>query len=513
MGKTLTKKSRIDAVIKNSGMTIFVQIATLMLNFVQRTFLIRILGEEYAGIDGLFSNILTILSLAELGVGSAIVFSMYKPMAERDEQKLVQLIQFYGKVFRLVGSTIIIAGTALTPFLGFFIKDPPNISNISLIYVLYVINTGISYFFSYKASILTVGQEDYIVSLNRFIFHSIQIIFQVFILIRFRDFIIFFLIKIICTLLSNISVTLIANKKYPFILSKSTSRLSESELNKIKKNVAALFLHKVGTIVIYGTDNLLISRFISIAAVGIYSNYSMIISAVSTFTSSVFYSMTASVGNLGAEGDQKHTYQIFKNVLFLNYFIGAFCTVCLLFLLNPFIKLWLGERFLLSDEIVLLIVIVFYIDFGRRAVIVFRNALGLFWYDRYKPFVEASVNLISSIALAQYFGMAGVFGGTVISFLGVSFWWESLILYKYGFKKKFRLHVRDIAKYTAATLLCIVIGKVLDYFIGEFTLIRFCIRMMAFPLLAISVFYLLFHKSEEFLYIKDVLKRKLLKRF
>ena len=512
MGKTLTKKSRIEAVIKNSGTTIIVQIVTLLLNFVQRTVLIRILGEEYAGLDGLFSNILTILSLAELGVGSAIVFSMYKPMAEKDEQKLVQLIQFYGKVFRLVGCTIIIAGTVLTPFLGIFIKDTPEISNISLIYVLYVINTGISYFFSYKASVLTVGQEEFIVTLNRFIFHSIQIILQVIILIQFRNFILFFIIKIICTLLCNISITLIANKRYPFIKEKSTSRLSSSELNEIKKNVAAMFLHRIGTIVIYGTDNLLISHFINIAAVGFYSNYSMIINAISTFMSSFFYSMTASVGNLGAEGDQEHTFRIFKNVLFLNYFIDAFCTVNLYFLLNPFVILWLGKRFLLSKEIVLLIVSVFYIDFGRRAVIVFRNALGLFWYDRYKPFVEACVNLISSIILAKYYGMAGVFGGTVISFLGVSFWWESLILYKYGFKKKFRQYIALVVKYTAATILCLVAGMVLDGIIGELTLIRFCIRMVVFPSLAIGIFYLLFHRSEEYVYLKGVVKRKVLKQ-
>ena len=189
----------------------------------------------------------------------------------------------------------------MTPFLGIFIKDTPEISNISLIYVLYVINTGISYFFSYKASVLTVGQEEFIVTLNRFIFHSIQIILQVIILIQFRNFILFFIIKIICTLLCNISITLIANKRYPFIKEKSTSRLSSSELNEIKKNVAAMFLHRIGTIVIYGTDNLLISHFINIAAVGFYSNYSMIINAISTFMSSFFYSITSSVGNLGAE--------------------------------------------------------------------------------------------------------------------------------------------------------------------------------------------------------------------
>ena len=505
------RKSRTEAAIKNSTASVVFFISRILLKFAVRTALIRSLGIEYTGVDGLFSNILSLLSLAELGFGSALVYSMYKPMAEGDISKLNALLKLYRSVYRAMGTFVLVVGFALSPFLNFFIHDTVQINNLYLIYILYIANSGLSYFFSYKSSVIYVAQENYIITLNRFAFEIIQAILQIAALFLYRNYIVFFSIRVVCTLLKNVSISFIANKRFPYILERNAVKLSKQEIKEIIKNTYALFSHKIGSVVVYGTDNLLISRFASVIFVGLYSNYSMLIDAASSLFSNIFSSLTSSIGNVGATENADSAYQIFKRVLFLNYVIAGILASLLFSVINAFIILWIGEDFLLEQFTVLLIILSFYLTFCRRTVLVFREAFGLFWYDRYKPFAEAAVNLIVSIVLGKMWGINGVIVGTIISNVSVSFWIEPYILYKYSFKRSL-LQYFKIAFYFTVTAVCAGSCSYLAMrMISNYNLFGFILRGFVSLTICLFVYAVFWWRTQECIFWRSLFY-KLLKR-
>lgn len=448
----------------NAMTSILMEVMGVLLAFFGRSVFIQVLSEEYLGINGLFSNILTLLSMADMGLGSAIVFAMYKPMAEGDENKLNALLNLYAKIYTFVGGCVITIGLLITPCLHFFIRGVDTIENLRLIYSLYVLNTGISYFFVYKSSIINVAQEGYIVAINKFVFKALQQIVQIIFLLWTRNFIIYCFIMVMCTLLSNVSISLIANKKFPYIRKKTLTRVSKAELKEIKKNCGAMIFHKVGDVVVNGTDNLLIARFVNVIEVGLYSNYSMIISNVLSMVNQIFFSIISSVGNFAVESNQESAKTLFKNIFFINSLVAGVSAACLYNLLNPFIILWIGEKFLLSNGTVFLIVSVFYVQVIRQTALTFKSAYGLFWNDRYKPLAEAAMNLSVSIILGRIWGINGVFIGTLFSIVGVCFWIEPYIIYKNILNEKIKYYFLMVIKYTVINCLGIYLGHILIEF-------------------------------------------------
>ena len=499
-------KSRTTATIKNALISITIQLITLLLMFVQRTFLIKCLTAEYIGLEGLFSNILSLLNMVELGFGSALIFSMYRPMADGDEKKLVILLKLYKKVYITCGTIILLIGLLLTPFLKYLIKDVPSIPEIYFIYSLYVINTAVSYFFVYKSSILIVAQEQYIINLNRFVFLIIQIVIQVFVLISFKNYIFYYIVTLICTFLTNISISRIADNRFPYIREDVSENLSKEELNEIKDYVSVMFLNKVGWIVLNGTDNILISKFIGIIAVGVYSNYMLLINASLGLIGRIYTALTPSVGNLAATSDGTKAYKVFKDVFFITNLIAAVCTICMLLLMNPLIELWLGCDFVLGSWSVVIIVVNFYLAIIRRASFSFDEAYGLLRYCKYKPFFESLTNLIISIILAKMIGFNGVLLGTTVSTLMFTFWIEPYVLYKFVFNISPLKYFILLLKYLFITL--IILGPCL--FISQYIIINSFIQLIFSALLyfglIIALFIILRYKSPEFLYFKTVIK-------
>ena len=381
----------------------------IIINFISRTIFISLLGKEYLGINGLFSNILNVLCLAELGVGSAITYCLYEPLATKDISKIQALMNFYKKSYKVICSIIISAGIMLTPFIKFFIKDTPNINYLHLIFLLFVMNTAVSYLFSYKKTIISADQNQYIVSTYQYIAFILQNIIQILVLYITRNFILYLVVQIVVTIVQNILVSKKADKLYPFIAIKNDKKLDKKTLKVIRKNVIAMIFHKIGSIVVNSTDNILISKLIGIGTVGIYSNYSLIINAINSLLNQVFYSITASIGNLGSVESEERVYETFQRVLFLNFWMYYFSSICIITLINPFINLWVGEGFGLDKWVVIIIVLNFYLSGIRKTALTFRDALGLYWYDRYKPIIESIINLVISIILTKKFGVIGIF--------------------------------------------------------------------------------------------------------
>lgn len=503
---------RVDNSIKNMKYNIFSQILNLLIQFVSRTFFIKILGNEYLGINGLFSNILTILSLADMGIGTVLIYSMYKPLAENNEEKMKALMNIYKKIYNIIALTVLIIGLCITPFLQVFIKDMPNIQHIRFIFILYLLNTVVSYLCVYKISIINADQKNYIVTTRQQIFNIIANFIMIMVLVTTHNFILYLIVQMLFSIISNIYLSSLAEKMYPFIKDTKGYKLTKEEKRQIKKDTFAMMLHKIGGVVVGGTDNLIMSAMIGLEAVGIYSNYLLIINAIKKFTTQYFNSMSASIGNLNAMKDKEYSYDIFKKVFFGNFWIFTFCSICLFCLLNPFIEIWVGIDYTFHISIVAAIVISFYIEGMRQTVLIFREAMGIFTKDQLKPVIEAIVNLIVSVMLTLKFGIIGIILGTIISMLFVCVWIEARILFKYGFSK----NVIEFFKIYAKYLVIGVVGLILTYganlLIKGNTITTLILRFTVSIIVSNLVILISTFKTEEFKYLYNIIFSKIKNR-
>jgi len=503
--------SRTKKTLKNFKYAVIWQAAALLVTFFARMVFVRILSVEYLGLNGLFTNILSILSFAELGVGAAIGYSLYKPLAENDIPKIKALMRFYKRAYITIGTIIAIFGMLLTPFLPFIIKDIPDIPYINLIYLMFVANSVVSYFFSYKRTLIIADQKRYITTNYRYGFFITLNFIQMFALMITENYILFLGTQILFTFLENYFVSKKANKLYPYIKTKNQEKLDKETKNTIVRNVKAMMGHKAGGIVVNGTDSILLSLFVGVVTVGLYSNYLLIITALTLIFNLSFQAVVASVGNLGATQAKEKSQTIFKSINLLGFWGFAFVTIGLINLLNPFIMIWLGEEYLFSLSLVFVIVLNFYLTGMRKSVLTFRDAFGLFWYDRYKPIFEASIKIIFSIILGKEYGAVGIFLGTTISTLSTCFWVEPYVLYKYGFKSTVKPY---FAKYTYYSFILFVSGSItwlLCNLINGDTMGVFIIKILICIVVPNLIFLIAFYKSAELKHIFTI-ARSILKR-
>lgn len=508
-------QTRTSNSIRNSTVAFLAQILSIILSFITRTVFIKTLGAEYLGVNGLFSNILSILAFAELGIGTAIVYAMYKPLANNDEKKISALMNLYAKSYKLIGVTIAISGLALMPFLDYLIKEKPDISFLTLIYLMFLTNSVISYFFAYKRSIIIASQKGYINTLNQILFLVIQNLIQIFILLILRQYILYLAIQIICTLLSNIAISIKADKLFPYIKSNHNETVDKYTKKEIKKNVLAMISHKIGGVIVTGTDNLLISAFVGVYWVGLYSNYVLIINTVQSLIRQMINGITASVGHLTATENANKSYNIFKKIFFINYIITLFCATLLIVLLNPFIRLWIGEGYMLNNTLITLIVINFAIIQMRQPSITFIATYGLFWQIKWKSLVEASINLVFSLLLLIVYdlGITGVLLGTMISNLLTNVWWEPYTTYKYGFKIELKHYFVMYIRYLSVGLFAIVITIYICNTLNLIGILELAIKFALCVTIPSVIIIISFSKSEEFVYSIQLIKKVLLKRF
>lgn len=493
--------SRTENSIRNIKYAATGQVIGLLINFITRMVFVRTLSVEYLGINGLFSNILSILSLVELGVGSSIVYSLYKPLAEKDEQKIIALMSIFKKAYITIGIIVAVVGLSLTPFLSVFVREMPDISNIKVIYILVVINSAIGYFFSYKQSLISADQKDYIVMIYKYVFQFIFNVLQIIFLLVTHEYIIYLLLQVVNSLVWNLLVSRKASKLYPFLKNAKSNGLEGEERAALVRNMKAMILHKVGDIVINGTGNLLLAKLVNVVIVGLYSNYLMIISGLQMLFSLLFRSITASVGNLGATSSSDKVSSQFYVINFTGFWIYGFSSICLAILLNPFINLWLGDGYTLSTELVLLVVLNFYLNGMRTSVLTFRDTLGLFWYDRYKPLFEVIINLVFSIGLGLKFGAVGVFLGTTISTISTCFWFEPYIVFKYGFKSSVRPYFKMYGIYTLVCLFALIVTKYLSAMIIIEGIVGFILLSIVCFFTVNIIFLISFYRTREFKYL------------
>ena len=333
--------------IKNAITAVVSNIVTILIGIVSQAIFIKTLGAEYLGINGLFTNIVSMLGIVELGIGSAIIYNLYEPIAKDDTEKIKSLMNFYKKSYRIIAVIVFIIGMMVIPFLKNIVGNVSIGINIEFIYSLFIIDVVASYLLTYKRSILYANQKTYITNIVHIGYLIVMNTLQIVILLIAKKFIVYLIIKIICRILENVVITIIANRKYPYINEKNVKKIDKKTTKDIVKKVKGLIFHKVGSFVVLGTDNIIISKFLGVVTVGLYSNYNMIIQAVSNLFLQVFDSLTASVGNLLVENNCKKSYEIYKNMLMMNSILFTFATTEIICLIEPFIKVWIGEQYLL----------------------------------------------------------------------------------------------------------------------------------------------------------------------
>lgn len=447
-------KLRTDKSIKNISVSLGLYFVQLIFSFVNRTIFIRYLGTEYLGVNGLFSNILTFLTLAESGIGNAMAYALYKPLKEEDTERIKSIMHLYDQLYWVVGSAVLVLGFLFTPFLGYLIKDmPEDMPLLNVYYLLYVLNTGISYFYSYRRTILICDQKLYISNIVRTFSFTMLAILQASTLFLTHSFLLYLVSMIVMTIVENLLVSHMATKYYPYLNDKNIAKLDNETKNGIKKNVGAIFIQKIGNALIDSTDNLILSHFVGIIVVGIYSNYIMVVNIATRIMDTLFFSIAASIGNLLTEQKSNHSKLVFDRILFACTGLHGFVATGMFCMLNPFIQNWLGDEYKISNAVVFIVCINFYLRGARRPINLYKEAGGIFWKDRYRTLIEAITNLIVSILLTLKYSLLGTLLGTTVSMLAFSFWYEAYLVYKNVFGSNFKDYIKQQSIYAAITLL------------------------------------------------------------
>ena len=379
--------------------------------------------------------------------------------------------------------------------------------------MLHLLNTSASYFFNYKRTLIISSQNGYINTINTVLFDIIKNVCQLTVLIVWENYLAYLIIQIACTLLANITIAQKANKLFPFLKEKDVRKLSEVTLKTIKKNTLGMACHKFSEVLVNGTDNILISYFSGIRMAGIYSNYYLLSSTVRTFYRQLFSPVTASVGSLIAEADSKKIRNYFGKMLFLNSYIAVFCSTCLFVLSNDFISLIWGQNYTLSMLTVFFIVINFYITCIRTTISVFMDAGGVFWELKLKAISEALINLVASVFLAGFckLGLLGVIAGTTISTVTANLMWEPVVIYRFVLKESVYNFYKKFLGYVAICVLSIGLTCLLTYYI-KLSIVGFAIKLAISILIPNMVFFVFFHRSEQYKFCINIIKTVLDRR-
>ena len=431
----MTERSRTEYSAINTTVAVISRMVAILMGFVTRVIFTHTLSESYVGINGLFTDILNVLSLTELGVGTAITYALYRPIAEKDIRRQQILMRMYRTFYRGTAICVAVAGLALIPFIDVFMKNRPDVDHLILIYLLYLANSVLSYLLVYKRTLIEAYQMNYLVLMYQTAFLVIQDICQIVILVTTHNFILFLVIYIVCTVMNNVLISKKADQLFPYLKESCHEKLLETERHDIFRNIKAMLMHKLGNVVVNNTDNLILSSFVGVITVGVYSNYYLLIGSIRQVLDQVFAGITASVGNLGATEESDRIQDIFELSFFIGQWLYGFAAICLYELLNPFVEISFGKSYVFTRDIVLILCINFFINGTRKAVLTFRDSMGLFWFDRYKALVEAALNLVISIVLVKMWGTLGVFLGTLASTLLTSVWVEPYVFYKHRLRK------------------------------------------------------------------------------
>lgn len=399
----------------NVTTTVITNFIILFTAFAVQRVLVHTMGGDYNGLNGLFSSIISMMSLADLGIGTAIIYHMYRPVAEEDHERINSLLHFYKKCYMVISGIILLIGIVVSFFLPALVGDAEIHDSIYLIFALFLIDCLCSYFLAYKKSLLYASQMNYVADLIYFAVYVVQNAAQIFVLLAFQDFILFLIVKSLGKCISNLVLSVYIGRKFPYTRAKQVKPVEKETKQDIYLKVRGLLYHKVGKLLVTGSDSIVLTGVLGIATMNLYANYHLIIGGIAGLLYRIFETLTNSVGNFLLDSDQDRRLDVYKKIDFINFWFFGCVAAGIYAVIQPLILLWMGENFLFAKTVVFVLVINFYLDGMRASVTTFKEAAGIFHEDRHIPVIEALLNLFISIILAKFIGVSGVFLGTILS--------------------------------------------------------------------------------------------------
>ncbi len=483
---------------RNIVFGILLKLYQIICPFIIRTAMIYILGMEYVGLNSLFASILQVLNMTELGVGIAMVFSMYKPIAEDDTEKICALMQLYKVYYRIIGIIIAVIGLAITPFVPRLINQE---STIPLnIYYLYWLNLGytvISYWlFAYKNSILQAHQRTDLISKVTIVTNTIIYVIQLCILLFTKNYYFYLICMLFGQGLNNVVTAVVADKMYPKY--KAKGKLKKEEIKEINQRVKDLFTARVGGVIQNSADSIVISAFLGLEILGQYNNYFYIQNSVFGFLIIIFNSCLAGVGNSVVTETPEKNYRDLKKIAFFVEWLTGFCSCCLLCLYQPFIALWAKEKNLLSNGIAICLAVYLYIITTNQLLCLYKDASGIWHKDRFRPFITAVVNLAMNLLSVKYLGLYGVVLSTVLSMLFVGMPWLIHNLFSSVFKRNSKDFIKDLIIYLGVTFVACSITYYVCSFFGDYSFLHLLIRLIICIILPNCIYWIILHRKKEY---------------
>ena len=481
---------------------------SVVLSLINRMVFTRCLPAAYLGISGLFSNILGMLSLAELGVSGAIVYALYKPLAENDEEKIASLVRVFGTAYRAVGTFIGLAGVCLLPVLHLLIGEQPQLrESIHVIYLFFLFAAAGSYFFTYRSTLLVAAQKNYLVTGITYLFQCILAVVQAVFLYATRNYMGYLVIQVSCSMLTYICISRLAVKQYPYITRKDTKPLESHERKKIFRDMRDLMAYNISGVLVNSTDNIIITYFSGLITTGLASNYTLLTNTLNSLLRQIFNGIGASVGNLNAVESQEKKFSVFKTTNLLNFWVYSWGTVGILFVSSDLVGLLFGEGYALEFAIPAVLALNFYTVGMQNAMWTFKHTMGLFRYGRFVQMFTAGLNLIFSIALGRIWGLFGIFFATFLARLMTNLWYDPYVIYRHAFGKNPLEYLKKYGFYLAVLMIEILLCQLACGWICISPLMDVLCKGVLVSLISNGIFFLLFSKSQDFDGVRMLLDR------
>ena len=511
------KRSRTEFATLNTSIALAIQPFSVIIGFINRTVFIHFLGVTYLGLSSYLTSIVSILSLAELGIGEAMSYALYSPLVREEHGKINAFMILFKKLYRIIGVLIFVFGAILSLFLPYLIKDYTINNELYWIFFLFIFNSGSSYFFAYKRTLLYVDQRNYVMNLLNFGLNTLRVFLQIAVIIFTQNFIFYLLIETILNIIGNVIMSYIVDRLYNYLFNKEITPINQEEKEKFIRNIKGNTLGSIGEKIVFQTDSILMAKFINLAAIGIYGNYTYVLGFVSMIVNTVMGSITSSIGNLIHSEDTTLEAKIsfLKKYQFIAFSLIYFASIGYLLFVHPFIIIWLGENLSFNQWTEIIIVINFFLTAYRQPNLVLISVQGLSYEQNKKVIVEILLNIFLSLYFLMVLdlGVAGILLGTIGSTLLTCTWYEPYSVFKYGLKTSSKEYFRTMIQHFILAGLSILLFSLLDYyFLIQLDFIYSLVIKIILYLIVLVIYILIFRKHEGgrqiILMIQKVLKLK-----
>lgn len=487
--------------VKNTVTGLVFKIIGLVMPFIVRTVMIKKLGMDYLGLNSLFSSILQVLSLTELGFSSAIVFAMYKPIADGHTERICVILKLLRNAYYIIGAVILVIGLAIIPAIPYLISgDYPNDINLYILYGIYLFNTVISYsFFAYKGLLLTAHQKSSVENNIFSIVNLLMYVAQIALLYVYPNYYVYIICLPISTLVINLVRLIVVNKMYPDYKCRGAI---DSELRKsVFRNIGALIGHRLSYIVVFSLNNIIISMTSGLETLAVYNNYYYILNALIGIISVFHSSATASIGNSIVVDSVEKNYNDFNKLTFINVWIVGWMSICLLCLYQHFMRIWVGDEYMFPTWVMILFVVLFYLWKFKDILPTYKDATGMWKADFWKPYTVVIVSLVTSIALTKFIGVGGTLIAMILGVFFVSFPWETHVFFKLYFKKSPKAFYLRMIVYSVIVIAVGALTYLCCYFIPSQGYGWFALKGGICLILPNLMFFLVSFKTPEFKYV------------